>query len=250
MAEEQDKENLEEAYRNMKNRHMLTVSILGIKYDPLLAHQKDERYCQAVFSIPKVENCKMTDKFDKLIKLLGMEESGITYYINNREPSQGMFHFTFFQQLGFADFREWTNKQKEEHYFAFKEILEPSIPIGVTYWKLILTQNSLVLCGYPTRSVNKLRQRYRDYCVKNELELKEPYHNDIVHSTIFRFTKPVPDIYQFLSKYEEFLNDDVYYGIVNYELFYMGKATLKLNYHEISMDYTFYSVKNDSTVST
>jgi len=227
----------------MKTNNLNNIFANGFTFDEKLLIEKDDRICQAIFSIFNNKSIQLTNNFNLLYELLLSEkDSGIVYQIDNENHiSNGSMHFTFLQQLSFASFYYMTNDELEKHYKILKEILV--LPFTIKFNRLIAVPIGLVLCGEADIDINELRNKYRKACKDNGLSIIEPYFNNIIHSTIFRFTSPV-NVKEILDKFNYFLNNAIDYGCVTINHFYMGKGTIKLNRNEILIDYI---IKNDST---
>ena len=237
---------LENIYYIMKNNNLDKINKDGFQYDNQLLQKKDDRYCQAIFSIIPKQNSHFTKEFDTLFELLSGENVGIVYKVNNDNyKSAGTFHFTFLQQLSFANFEELPENILAKHYDILKSILK--LPFKIMYNKVIAVPSGLVLCGEADIDINKMRNDYRQKCKENNLVIIEPYLNNIVHSTLFRFVNKV-NTTEFLKKYEYYLGKDIDYGYVIIDHFHIGKGTWKLNPNEIVINYSIrnYSIRNYS----
>ena len=218
----------------VNNRNKININ--GFIHDSLLIEEKDNRFCQAIFSIIS-DNKHLTYNFNNLFDLLLNENCGILYKINNDNyKAFGSLHFTFMQQISFNDFNndQLSLEELKLHHDILKDIIV--LPFNIHYNKLICTQTNLALCGYPDIDINSLRDKYRDRCKFYNLKLKEPYYNDIIHSTLFRFTNET-DHEIFIKKYEYYLNNDIDYGYVTIDHFNIGNGTWKLNPNEIIINY-------------
>ena len=235
---------LRNIYDNMIINNLQKINQNGFQYDNLLTNEYDKRYCQAVFSIPLLKNSFLTKKFYELLNLLDNEFDGVTYHIdNNKYVSKGTFHFTFIQQLSFSSFVELPNDIMEQHHILLSNILKSYLPFKIYFNKLIAVPNGLVLCGYADIDINMLRDTYRQECEDNNLDIHEPYYQNIIHSTLFRFKKQINSSKDFLDKYEHYLNNEIDYGYIIIDHFNIGHGTWKLNKNEIKINYF---IKNDS----
>jgi len=228
---------MDDIYNTMKINNLQKLNESGFNYDPQLICEKDNRYCQAIFSVPNPEQTNFTPEFYQLQNILSTEENGITYYINNQNfLSAGTFHFTFIQQITFNNYYVLSNEVINKYCDIMSKILYKYLPFKIYYNKLIAVTNGLVLCGDASININTLRDEYRTECKINNLPLIEPYYLNIIHSTLFRFTNK-QNTKEFLDKYEYYLNNDVDYGYIVIDHFNFGKATWKVNMNEICMDY-------------
>jgi|688.fasta_scaffold201970_3 hypothetical protein len=239
--------NLNEIYETMKINNMNKINSNGFIYDNLLKVLIDNRYCQAIFSMISKKNSFFTKSFDELQKLLISEiDNGILYKLENNDYELfGTLHFTFMQQLSFKDFHILPDEIVKKHSKILKDILV--LPFKIYFTKIICISTGLCICGYPDININLIRDQYREKCKENNIELNEPYYNNIIHCTLFRFTEKI-DHNKFIEKFKYFLNNDLDYGYVIINNFHMGKGTWKLNNNEIIIDYTLDS-RNESTES-
>ena len=113
-------------------------------------------------------------------------------------------------------------------------IYDIKIKISWEKWKVISEK------GCITKKDKKVEEDYYEYrekCKSANLEIKEPYYNNIVHATLFRFTKKLdPTI--FMKKFEYYLNNNINYGYVTIDNFNIGYGTWKLNSNEIVINHT------------
>ena len=231
-------------YDTMIESNLERITKSGFAYDASLKCVRDERYCFAVYS--NISGSHFTDAFYELQTLLSNEECGITFSANNIDHTGGTFHFTFIQQVTFSQYNshEITPKMVNKCHEILLRILKPQLPFEIHYNKLIAVTNGLVLCSNKCDTdVNYIRETYRAECKKHGLPLLEPYHLDILHSTLFRFTHlAAPD--EFLKKYECYLQNNIDYGYAVIDNFSIGHCTLKMNPNEV------HALKNCSTEAT
>lgn len=173
-------------YDEMIKNNLKKINEFGFNYDPELTCVCDNRFCQAIFSVPS--DAHFTDEFYDLVRLLEKEPNGITYNINNNDfANKGTFHFTFMQQLSFNNYYKLPENIIKKSIDHLSIILKKHLPFTIHYNKLIAVQNGLVLCSSKTININEIRDEYRDVCKLNNIPLIEPYYLNIIHSTLFRF---------------------------------------------------------------
>jgi hypothetical protein len=224
---------MDNIYNTMIINNLKKINDNGFNYDSNLICDTDKRYCYAIFSIPNKSH--FNPIFYELQNLLGQEQNGITYYINNKNfVSSGTFHFTFMQQLKFDAYYDLPKEKYNKCYDILLKVLYKHLPFTIHYNRLIVVTNGLVLCGESSKDINKIRDEYRYECKINNIPLIEPYHLDIIHSTLFRFTNK--EHTNFLNKYEKYFNKVIDFGYITIDHFNIGKATWKVNLNEISID--------------
>ncbi len=210
-------------YKEIKERNKKLVNTHGIKYDKvLLKEEKDERLCLAIFS--NINNLKLKEIQSELKEL----NNTCVYYENNNSPFNGTLHFTLLQLLGFDHFKDLEDPSILVKLIPFlKEIL----PLKIRYKYIILTPSCIILCGLPDKDINECRKK-----IRKELKdfIKEPYLNNICHSTLCRFTGDIDTekLNKIIEKYE---NYD--FGETEITSFNIGYGTWKLNDYEIKILY-------------
>ncbi len=214
---------MEYIYNEMRERNTLLVNKDGIKYDKLLLNTNpDNRLCLAIFS--NIEGLYL----DNIYIELEIVNSTCLYYSNNSIPTKGTLHFTLMQLIGFNNFNVLNNSRILEKILP---ILKELLPLKIKYKGVILTPTGIVLCGYPDKNINE----YRDKIRKELFDIiKEPYHNNICHSTLCRFTGEV-DIQKLKKIEEKYRYCD--FGEVEIKSFNIGYGTWKLNNYEIKVLY-------------
>jgi hypothetical protein len=224
---------MDDIYNLMIINNIKKINDTGFNYDELLLNEKDERYCYAIFSI--IKQTSFNPIFYKLQQSLSLEQNGITYYINNKNLHNGTFHFTFMQQLSFNNYYDLSQTIINQYNTILSSLFKNNLPFTITYNKLIIVPNGLVLCGDASININKIRDEYREICKTNNLPLIEPYYLNIIHSTLFRFTHK-ENSNEFMKRYDEYLNKNINFGHVVIDDFNIGKATWKVNFNEILVD--------------
>ena len=228
---------MDKIYNKMITHNLQKIQCNGFNYDPLLICEKDNRYCQAIFSIPTQNNTYFTNDFYLLQNALSLESNGITYHIDNTNLNNaGTFHFTFIQQLSFNHYYDMYPNMIEKCYSSLQKILQNILPFKIHYNRLIAVTNGLVLCGNASIDINYIRDEYRNECEINNIPLIEPYYLNIIHSTLFRFTNH-QNYEEILNKYDHYLNNEIDYGYIVIDHFNFGKATWKVNCNEIEIDF-------------
>lgn len=227
---------MDQIYESMITNNLKKINENGFNHDDKLMLECDNRYCYAIFSIPIKDQIHFTDKFYDLLNDLSKNNNGIVYYPNNNDYNKGTFHFTFLQQLTFNNYYDLPTTLTQKYHNILSSILKKYLPFTIKYNRLIMVPNGLVLCGYASININQLRDEYRKICKDDNLLLIEPYYLNIIHSTVYRFTKKVDDVNEFIGRYEKYINKEHDFGYVIIDHFNLGKATWKVNPNEIIID--------------
>lgn len=154
----------------------------------------DARVCRAIFSYGAWN--LQPNPWSRLQKWLQpFLEFGIKYSVRPKD-NEGRLHFTFHQLSGFynnlPDEINLPNKTK------FKEFMKGINGLKIEFRGLLITPTGLALRGYPADDIQlnklmRLRDSLGEYCKDVGIDYTPPYINNIVHSTLFRWTRPLPD---------------------------------------------------------
>jgi hypothetical protein len=132
------------------------------------------------------------------------------------------------QLVGFNDFKLLEDPSILEKILC---IIKDILPLKIKYKGIIVTPTGIVLCGYPDKDINSFRDK-----IRTELKdiIKEPYYNNICHSTLCRFTgeTTVQNIQNIEDKYREYE-----FREIEITSFNIGYGTWKLNDYEIKVLY-------------
>lgn len=234
-----DFQTQQKIYQEMKLRNSQIIKLNKIKFDSSLkTSYPDKRKCLAMFSFLKsIQNSK---NLEELYSDLSKVKNICLYKIDNKDPSSGTLHFTLLQILGFYYLDEWLLdvelRNKLESYIkekenSLKDILAEILPFRIHYKGVILTPSGLVLCGYPDKNINFIRDKLR--LLFSDI-IKEPYYNNIIHSTISRFTDFTDSDFAKLKEIEEKYSD-LYLGYTDIDSMFVGYGTWKLNDYETTL---------------
>jgi hypothetical protein len=227
---------MDQIYDTMISNNIKKINENGFNYDEKLMLECDKRYCYAIFAIPNKDQTHFTNTFYNLLNDLSKDTTGITYHSNNNQYNRGTFHFTFMQQLTFNNYYDLPKTLTDKYHNILSSILKKHLPFIIKYNKLIMVPNGLILCGDASININQLRDEYRKICNDDNLLLIEPYYLNIIHSTLFRLTKKVDNVNDFINKYEKYINKEHDFGYVIIDHFNLGKATWKVNQNEIIIE--------------
>jgi hypothetical protein len=185
---------LETVYNEIANR---TISEYRYDHFPL----EDSRRCVAVFS-----DFEPSSQFDPIGNYLKTECKDQCIYTLDHETKEnrGTLHFTWMQLSDFEycnkngilpetiqDFETIVKNNDVYTYFQF-----------IIFHKVLLLPNCLILVGYPSWNILKWRQYIRD---QNYKHFHEPHPQNIVHSTLVRFVKPMTDLKKIVNDIQNLL---------------------------------------------
>jgi hypothetical protein len=172
----------------------------------------DPRRCIAIFSdfLPNDDSESLfsilTNVFENqcIYKLTNDEKDykRITEYISlpqyrlqinqNKRIHRGIMHFTWMQLSSFdyCNRNEIQSKTINEFNTIMNEVEEDGDTKFIIFHCVILTDNCLLLAGYPSWNIMKWRQDMRERLTSHPC-FHEPHLQNIVHSTIVRFTDKI-----------------------------------------------------------
>jgi len=225
----------------------------------------DDRRCLAVSSvIDDSVDCHWTDAFHDLQRRLKDEFSpyGLTFSQHPPPVGAGQLHWTLIQLVGFPDYdtevllkqsgdaatstASTANDGTNQSAFLSPEYLDcvqDSLTVGgldtgihIRYAGVVLVATGLLMVGVPSLDINAARDVVRNRLSDNNLPLKEPFVNDIVHSTLYRVagdSAGMPkDLHIRLMKLaKEFENVNL--GTVVLNKFQIGPASWRVLSHEM-----------------
>lgn len=157
----------------------------------------DDRRCLAISSIvDESTEAHWTPAFLELQRRLQDEFApyGLTFSQSPPKVGGGQLHWTLMQLVGFPDY-EAEVLQEDTIYLSpeYLDCVQDSLTVGgldtgihITYVGVILVATGLLMIGVPSLDINEARDIVRSRLEENELPLKEPFANDIVHSTLYR----------------------------------------------------------------
>lgn len=197
----------------------------SLPHDPLLnLDHIDTRRCLAAYTFG---NFNLSSHFYRLVEDLSVLLPGHSIYLPNSNNSR--LHHTFLQLVTF------NQSQHIDTYLSRIDLLKSfiSIPRYTVYFhKLILVPTGLLMVGIPSIDLNQYRDRIRLAMSKNNFPIMEGYRNDIVHSTILRFTSPVSSK-QLLGLQKLVQHFDVELGTLSVNHLHLSKASWKMAHSEL-----------------
>jgi hypothetical protein len=221
-------------YSEMKSRNQKLLEEKGPQYDPLL-NSIDYRRCLAIYSFGQFDmNSTFYHFIDKVFKLFPEQD---VYTINaHNDPrfhnnDKPRLHHTFLQLVTFSESQHIDSYLKHIDFF---ENLISSIPIyEIYFYKLILVPTGLLMVGIPTVDLNQHRDRIRKAMLEHGVPIMEPYKNDIVHSTLFRFpSAPSEEQLKKLKKLVD-LYSDTFFGKATIDQLSISRCSWKMAPREL-----------------
>lgn len=221
MSRPQTIDELNTVYEEMTRRQMAATSWT---FDTQIALE-DTRVCKAIFTYGSWNLCPHTwSRLQAWLKPL--REYGIPYAVNPSKLS-GKLHFTFHQLSGFSTNLELEQLDEEK----FKDFMSQISGIKIEFRGLLVTPTGIALRGFPAdenqlRKFMNLRNSLTDFCKENGIQYTPPYMNDIIHSTLIRWTKPLSsDLIQYI-KMNLIRWDECWFGSCLPTRWYYGLGTL------------------------
>eukprot|EP00586_Coscinodiscus_wailesii_P015751 CAMPEP_0172502264 /NCGR_PEP_ID=MMETSP1066-20121228/158302_1 /TAXON_ID=671091 /ORGANISM="Coscinodiscus wailesii, Strain CCMP2513" /LENGTH=423 /DNA_ID=CAMNT_0013277457 /DNA_START=184 /DNA_END=1455 /DNA_ORIENTATION=- len=243
---------LQEIYSEMRTRQRNAILKAGsMRSDPFFSlsqsRRDDDRRCLAISSvIDEGVDCHWTDAYRRLEKSIKAEFSGLLFSqkVDGDAGVWGQLHWTLMQLVGFPDY----DVGEEERYRSeeYLDCIRDSLNIGgmdcaitIKYIGVIVVSTGLLMVGVPSLDINEARDTLRDKLRERGFLLKEPFLNDIVHSTLFRVTDDKScdqaDLHlRLLELAKEFEN--VHLGTVTLKKFQVGPASWRMLRSEVKED--------------
>jgi hypothetical protein len=205
-----DRMDTESIYDEMTARNRKTIDQSGFKPDPLLKNIKDKRRCLAMYCMGHVTN--ITHSMIKILKDIETVagDHGIIYHPlggtcgkDGPNKTRGVFHTTILQIVGFDNDKFLEEKRHDMEEVVHKMALEKWFINDIfglkgEFGRLVAVPSGIALVGRASHDVNTWRTSARNGL---GVLLKEPYLNNIFHSTVFRFhTSPPPEVTEKLLK--------------------------------------------------
>jgi hypothetical protein len=202
-------------YELLKYKHKILLKIEGNKFDNLLSYN-DTRRCLAIWSY--LNDSEFNYDFKTLIDDLKSLDFGIIYTVE-KSIDYGRLHFTLMQCFGFE-----TNEVNSYDLEKNKNNILKLIPcdFNIEWKELVIIQTGIIMLGIPSIDLNYIKNNL----VEN-FDFKEPYLNNIVHSTVLRFNQKINNdqLKLLQSKIKNIKN----FGRSKIKKFHFGKASWLMN---------------------
>jgi hypothetical protein len=222
-------------YSEMLLRNLGTVQTNGTTFDPDLLLEQDDRRCFASYSFFSENVANFSDSFHDLVDCLSETfPEHVLYRPFPNESKAARLHYTYMQHIGFEHYNPAV-KPSSTFVSLLCKVLENSLgPFTITYMGLIPLRSGIVMIGFPSADVNASRNLLRNLCKQEGIEVREPYLNNIVHSTLLRFTAPLRDAQ--LSEFHRICEAyrTKYLGRVIISSFSSSAASWKMSKEEIN----------------
>jgi hypothetical protein len=203
----------------------------------------DDRRCLAISAIVDSSvRSSWTGAFRELQRRL-KEEVGQYGLIFSQDPpvvGGGQLHWTLMQLVGFPDYDVEVDQPENSVYLSseYMDCVQDSLTVGgldaaihIQYVGVIVVATGLLMVGIPSLDINEARDSVRSRLADGRLPLKEPFVNDIIHSTLYRVAgdpadMPVDLHHKLIKLAKEFEN--VTLGSVILEKLQIGPASWRV----------------------
>jgi len=197
---------MDKIYSEMRERNLNNVQTKGFSIDNQISHYtaeaRDPRRCLALSTFPTYEwSAEGTRLMETLLKEFGNSPDVVLYEENpasdveGEDIRRGKLHWTLMQIMGFAVYPP-ENGRATQSYGESVEALstgEMGSAFKIHYQGVIAVGTGLVLVGVCDQDINAARNTLREGLKEGASEeggtpFMEPFVNNIVHSTILRFS--------------------------------------------------------------
>lgn len=128
-------------------------------------------------------------------------------------------HFTLFSYINQTENFKYKKEQKELYQRLSKEIISNFKKFTISCKGLMLTDRTILVKGYPERTMNDIRKKIRETLYKNDISYTELYKDDICHLSLVRFKNKIAN----REKLVKFVTDNYDY---NFGLFDVSEVEL------------------------
>ncbi len=187
---------MEKRYEDMNARN------IHYRTKPVIHTDIAKDRCIAAYSLG---DWYLEPAFNRLVKKLkGIVGEQGCFYSPVPKKGDGLLHQTLLQCVKFG-----SSLTTEPLIPAMMEcvanlIADANLATTIVYRGLVWTPTGIALAGYSEDEENilKLRQHIEEALKNNQFPCDVPYHNDILHSTLFRWVKQ-PDIFTLMKVEKE-----------------------------------------------
>jgi len=240
---------LEPIYDEMRDRNRGTIEqAKAMREDGFFrdnrARSDDDRRCLAISAIlDESVDAQWSPAYKALNQVLQTEFPDDLHFGQRPVPNKvdGQLHWTVMQLVGFNEYdeecsSEETKFQQEEYLDCIQDSLTAGgldSHLTIHYVGVIAVATGLLMIGVPSIDTNDVRDRLRSRLEARGLPLKEPFVNNIVHSTLFRVTNDQPQLYsRLLEIAQEYEMADL--GHVCIKSFQIGPASWRMLDSEVT----------------
>ena len=225
-------QSLENVYQSIVMKYS---KLDKFSYDSsLLFDQNEEKKCFAAFSFykPTTELDKLKDELSNI-----KNQNHILYDLTTTKNDKfnrgsiGRLHFTWLQLVSFDNIeKHGLLKDEEIKNLTFNPPINGEKKRRIVFHRVLMVPSGLILVGYPNFDIYDWRNQYRHFINnKKEKRFSEPYFNDIVHSTIVRWTSEInkKEIEKYIEMIDKYLpieleleksEDSIQFGYGTYKM--------------------------------
>lgn len=185
------KEVLQESYDRLWNSSRENLLNNELTLDTCLSNIKDDKRLGLTVLIP------LGDIFLKVIDQLKEVEPEQYFY-----PATDT-HITVIDLVGASEDFVFDKKQAEVYKRVLDAVLKDFSKFNVEFKGLTASKGAVMVQGFFSDVLQKLRERLREEVNKQGLELKERYKVETTHSTIMRFKKKLQNPADLVNKIEK-----------------------------------------------
>lgn len=232
---------MESIYNELIQRNELEIKSNGFGFDPLLLKENDERRCLAIYNNDTMMRYSALDELrhfccDKF-------PQDVTFGCDGREENDnallGHLHHTFMQVVSFSQAHLVDIYNVKKIVSVLRDLNIPRY--SVTFNMLAVVKSGLIMLGIPSIDVNRYREEFRETMSVLGLPMLEPYKNDIVHSTLFRWShEPTCEetnrLFEIVQKYNQ--SDKEPLAFLKVDSFTVSKASWKMKPRELRCEHT------------
>jgi len=203
-------------YDLMKHNHELKLSIKNSFIEDIFNYKKN---CLAIWSW--LDQSEFNSSFFEFLDFIASMNIGIPYCLKKNEK-KGRIHFTLMQCISFDQFESEFNLDSFHKSKSFIHQQIDPLDFEIEWKEIILIQNGIVMVGIPTIDINHIRNK-----IIQHLKFKEPYLNNIIHSTLLRFDRELDKSELEILKLK--IKDIKNFGNSKINRFYYDVASLLMN---------------------
>ena len=221
-------------YDEMRERNKRLLNDNGLKTDSAIeSEEPDNRKGVGLFSFFP-EDYKNEPLKELLVELHDVFPRQMVYTPRDM-LHRGRLHHTFMQFLAVGD-SEFEQIDTTRLIELLSPVLSSMNRFTIHYTGLIAVPTGLAMIGYPSYDINDVRSNIRNVLNQSGIFWKEPYLNNIAHSTVLRLSgdDDSKKLMAFADKYQE---KDL--GILHVTELSLGYGTWKMKRNEVKMVKTF-----------
>lgn len=220
--------SLDAIYESMNQRNTPSVA------EPIVNPDLSQGFCYAAYAlgdwclIPAWGRLR-----SRLLDILGDSDCACLY-TPRPGRNEGRLHQTLLQFESFDVAPTLASDEIKQTQSIVAKVLEGLAEgVRIQYRGIVWTRTGLALAGYPTDpddypAIMKLRAHIRKALEAKGLPFSAPYHNDILHATLLRWTRP-PSTVLVAKLQEEIVRwSECDFGSLQIREWLVGKATWRM----------------------